>query len=278
MSLLMQLGLTQQDMMVWCNSCVTSQAVGSVLVQTVTRHHYSRVYVESEEVLMEFFFFFFFLVLRDASCRDPVGWGGWLMPGGLFGVLSPGSNLGESGGAEASAFKPGAEWSRFICCCSALYVVPPLFVCQTCRRPSPSSTTASRTRPWTTGSCTWTRTRTGCTWAARTTSSPWTSTTSPTERSRLAARLSLSYLRLQWLLITICNPGHCRRFTALFLFPKRPPIICKLVLFCRRRPRQFQADSPKVFGSSLRAGASHGGRRYLQPPDRFSTGGRCIVR
>lgn len=71
-----------------------------------------------------------------------------------------------------------------------------------------------------------------------------------------------------------CNPGHCRRFTALFLFPKRPPIICKLVLFCRRRPRQFQADSPKVFGSSLRAGASHGGRRYLQPPDRFSTGGR----
>lgn len=31
------------------------------------------------------------------------------MPGGLFGVLSPGSNLGESGGAEASAFKLGAE-------------------------------------------------------------------------------------------------------------------------------------------------------------------------
>lgn len=25
-------------------------------MQTVTRHHYSRVYVESEEVLMEFFF------------------------------------------------------------------------------------------------------------------------------------------------------------------------------------------------------------------------------
>lgn len=31
------------------------------------------------------------------------------MPGGLFGVLSPGSNLGESGGAEVSAFKLGAE-------------------------------------------------------------------------------------------------------------------------------------------------------------------------
>lgn len=256
----MRFGLIQEDLMTCCNSLATSQAVGSVLVQTITRHHDFTWNLSLS------------LVLWDASCRDPVGSGRWLMPGGLFGVLSPESNLGESGGAEAAAFKLGAERSWFICCCSALYVVPSLFACQTCRRPSPSSTTASRNRPWTTGSCTWTRTRTGCTWVARTTSSPWTSTTSPTERSRSAALLSLSYLRLQWLL-TGCNRGHRRHFTALFLFPKWAPITCKLAFFCRHRPLQLRTDSPQVFGSSLRAGASHGGRRYLRPPDRFSTGG-----
>lgn len=66
-----------------------------------------------------FIFFFFFQALRDASCRDPVEGGKWLMLGGLFGVLSPGSNLGERGGAEVAAFKLGAERSCFLCCCTA---------------------------------------------------------------------------------------------------------------------------------------------------------------
>lgn len=152
------------------------------------------------------------------------------MLGGLFGVFSTGSNLGESGGAKAAAFKLGAERSCFLLCCTALYILSLLFVCQTCRRPSPSSITASRTRPWTTESCTWTKTRTGCMWVARTTSSLWTSTMSRMELSRLTAHPQ-SFMS-QFALIPYHNsPGHCCCFTALCLFPKQAMIICKLALF-----------------------------------------------
>lgn len=170
------------------------------------------------------------------------------MLGGLFGVFSPGSNLGESGGAEAAALKLGAEKSCFLCCCTALYILSPLFVCQTCRRPSPSSTTASRTRPWTTESCTWTKTRTGSMWVARTTSSPWTSTMSRMDRSRLAAQPQP--FMSQFALIPYHNsPGHFCCFSFLFRFPKQAIIICELALFSDATPGSSGLIHPKCLAA-----------------------------